>query len=131
MEPILNPFWIYLFPLIGNLNSLSYFCLVIVTIVVSATVFGGFIMDDREEPATFLDYLHEKLKNKHFKNLKNLFIALIILKVFIPSQETVRNMMIASYVTPNNIEAVGDYTKEGIDYLFEKIDSLLSEPTAE
>lgn len=33
-------------------------------------------------------------------------------------------MLVASQVTPNNIELVGDTVESSIDYIFEKINSL-------
>lgn len=36
-------------------------------------------------------------------------------------------MLVADNITPNNLEIVGDTIKEGVDYIFEKINLVVEE----
>jgi hypothetical protein len=79
----------------------------------------------------------EEIDNRHkelYEDLKKSFITLIsakhniylgvvlvILNIMIPSDITIYKMLIASYITPDNIQAGVELTKESIEYILNQI----------
>lgn len=110
MEPIINPLWIYLAELCGNLRLGIGLCGVVSVIIV---VIWSCL------------YYIEEAEHK----CPRCFIVLSILMVlcnFLPSQKTVLTMMAVSQITPNNIEIVGDTGKDLVDYVMEKVDEIIN-----
>lgn len=54
------------------------------------------------------------------------FIAMIVLFIAVPNKETAYTMVALKYVTPNNIETVGDTTKDVVDYITDQIDKIVN-----
>ena len=54
-------------------------------------------------------------------------VALFITNAFIPTKETAYTMLVASYVTEENVEKATDAIKSGVDYIFEKLDGGVSD----
>lgn len=42
--------------------------------------------------------------------------------IAIPSKETIYKMLVSKYVTYENIDKATDTIKDGVDYIFEKLD---------
>lgn len=64
-------------------------------------------------------------KKKALASLKKGCIASLIIILFtslIPSQETMYKMLVANYVTYENIDTATNAIKDGVDYIFEKLD---------
>lgn len=49
-------------------------------------------------------------------------IIMLVLFSLIPSQETMYKMLVANYVTYENVETATDAIKDSVDYIFEKMD---------
>lgn len=101
-EPIISPIWFYIIDLCDSL------------------VMGLFIL------AAFLFVCLmigiDELERKNFLKSYLIFFAMVILLIiFIPSGKTVRNMLIASQITPAQVEAVGKLTETSIDKVIDKI----------
>lgn len=61
------------------------------------------------------------------KFLKKITIAGMVVALvggFIPSKETCYKMIVVSYITPSNIEAVKGEATDLIDYIVDKVDEL-------
>ena len=120
MEPIINPLWFYLIDVVDNLQTVPGVILIIACIafaIISILMF----FESAES------YLEESEKQAYFKYLKTtlkVIIPCIILTILTPSSDTIYKMIIADNITPHNIEVVGDTIEGGIDYIFEKINSL-------
>ena len=120
MEPIINPLWFYLIYVVDNLQIVFEIILTLSCIALAIICFIMFF-----EYAEL--YIDEKEKQIYFKCLKTLLkviIPCVIITTFTPSSDTIYKMIIADNVTPHNIEVVGDTIEGGIDYIFEKINSL-------
>ena len=120
MEPIINPLWFYLIDVVDNLQIVFSSILILSCIVLVIICFIMFFEYGES-------YIDEKEKQIYFKCLKTLLkviIPCVIITTFTPSSDTIYKMIIADNVTPHNIEVVGDTIEGGIDYIFEKINSL-------
>lgn len=123
MEPIINPLWFYLIDIVDGVKSTCTFML-IVSFTVLAIISFVFLFSWSE------DNLEEKEKQSYFRYLKlvlKVIIPCFIITIFTPCSDTIYKMIIADNVTPHNIEVVGDTIEGGIDYIFEKINSLTLE----
>ena len=120
MEPIINPLWFYLIDVVDKINLICIIMLVIALIVLSAISIC--VVSDMVG-----DIIEEDEKQAYFKYIKislKVIIPCIIITSFTPSSDTIYKMIIADNITPHNIEVVGDTIEGGIDYIFEKINSL-------
>lgn len=116
-KPIINPLWIYLANVIPNVG-VTCIVLGILGFLVLAILFFAMTMDIEcdIEDEEFMQVLRMLKKYIWIPCVLMLFGSLI------PEQETIYGMMAANYITPSNIEAVGNSAKDVVDYIFEKID---------
>lgn len=116
MNPIVSPLWFYL---IGVTANLKMFLGTVGWILLAPCIF--IIM------FTVLDSTTEDVCKK-WKSLKK-FIFLGLLCLFfnyaIPTETACYQMMAASMITPNNIEAIGTATENVVDYIIDSADKLL------
>ena len=115
-KPIINPLWIYLANVIPNfgiacvvIGVLGFFALAVLFIGMSVDI--GIDIEDEECMKVL----------KMIKKYVWIPCVLILFGTFIPNQETIYGMMAANYITPANIESVGNGAKDVVDYIFEKI----------
>lgn len=122
MNPILSPFWFYLIGVVTQLKS--FFSTIGWILLIPPLVISAFY---------FLDERIEEVKKK-VKQLR-VFICLGLLALFLnyatPTQTTCYQMMAASMITPNNIEAVGNATESIVDYVIESANRLMEEKVDE
>lgn len=120
MEPIINPLWFYLIGVVDNLQIVVGIILILSCIALAIVSFIMFFEYSES-------YLEEREKQTYFKYLKTalkVIIPCVIITIFTPSSATIYKMIIADNITPHNIEVVGDTIEGGIDYIFDKINSL-------
>lgn len=114
MKPIINPWFFYLVNLLDRALVLAIMVLIMSVI---ATVFTFFVLSDG---------CFDKEEAKMFKKWNKISIIALLISTFmliaIPSKETVYEMVVASYITENNIEAAKDNAKDLIDYIIDKCD---------
>jgi uncharacterized membrane protein len=118
MKPIVNPVIIYLINLMGSLRVGFIFGAVIFAIL---TIFCAVEYEDLKESNSNED---KQMTKKFFRASKRFlvcFVLTFILIVFVPSKDTCIEMIVASYVTPDNIDAGVEKTKETVDYIIDKI----------
>lgn len=112
---IINPIWFYL---IGVSSNLQIACTVIAffTLVI---VIGVLMYQILEDIGTDFKGWGSKL----------LIIGIIctFISILMPSKETCYQMMVASFITKENIEITAKAGKEAIDYIVNSIDKLLDE----
>lgn len=108
--PIVNPMYLYLIEVLHNLdviNNIIFVVLAFITLVTGVM----YIIDD---------YAREELK-PHKGKMIALFAAFLIsgvVAVLVPTKDTMYKMLIASYVTTDNIQIVNDAIKVNLqDYL--------------
>lgn len=108
--PIINPMYLYLIEVLHNLdviNNIIFIVLMFITLVTGVM----YIIDD---------YAREQLK-PHKGKIIALFAAFLIsgmIAVLVPTKDAMYKMLIASYVTTDNLQAVNELVKGNIqDYL--------------
>ena len=108
--PLFNPIWFYFIELFDR------FSIVFIVIGLFAVISGG---------ATIFFY---KLEDEYIpKCTKKIIITGAIVALIggiMPSEETCYKMIVASYVTPANIESVRGEAIDLVDYIIEKVDEL-------
>lgn len=110
MKPIISPWIFYLISVLDKLQMVA-----LIFLIVSAA-FGGICL------FAYLDKVFEK---EDIKFIKGIFITLFIslsIVIAVPSKKTMCEMMVANYVTENNIEAAKEDVKELVDYIVEKFE---------
>lgn len=113
MEPIINPLWFYLFNVIDNIRIFS----ALVWFLVTLFCVYYFIV----EGASF------NIKEyKFFRRAAIVSCAGIIFLALLPSKEALYQMLVASYITPDNIELVGGAGQSIVDYIIESVNELLN-----
>lgn len=116
MEPIVNPWLIYLVSIIEHLRNLFG---VINFLVLALDIFivVGVCIESDDAIAVF--YNREEKKIKPFiKLLIALTIICPLLVIFIPSKETIIAMYIANMVTPDNLNFANEVFKSNLkDYM--------------
>ena len=108
--PIINPMYLYLIEVLHNLdviNNIIFIVLMFITLVTGVM----YIIDD---------YSREQLK-PHKGEIIALFAAFLIsgmIAVLVPTKDAMYKMLIASYVTTDNIQIVNEAIKTNLqDYL--------------
>lgn len=108
--PIINPMYLYLIEVLYNIDVLNQAIFMILTCAV-ASVTAAYIIDDDVR----------SLLQSHKKKIIALYIAFIIsalIAVLVPTKDAMYKMLIASYVTTDNIQIVNDAIKTNLqDYL--------------
>lgn len=115
MEPIINPVWFYGIYVFDNV---SFFASLLFLVGVIAGVGVGLEMYFNAEESEIPKY-------KSF--FKKILVGLVVsglISALVPDKTTIEKMIIAKNITPNNIELFGDTVEDGVDYVFEKINSL-------
>lgn len=98
MEPVINPMLIYLVNFCDNIRTVSVF-LCISTIIAAIVIFFCGILDVETDED----------KDRYISAIRYsiiLFLISLVLVVVMPSKETALTMLVAYYITPNNIQAV-------------------------
>ena len=115
---IINPWIFYLINILENimLTGIVLFGISIVT----AIVMGVMVFDPAES-------VSDEKKKLFKKMLKRVVIPIVVvctlLITFIPSEKTMYTMLVSSYVTTDNLETATEVIQDGVDYIFDKLDS--------
>lgn len=117
MTPIVSPWIFYLISVLSVLSDLAV--IVMIGAVIICVFFGISILDFDGEGSE--DYKRDK---RIIKKSIITFIIAMIMVIFIPSEDTCYKMFVASYITEDNIKAVGDTADELVDYIVDKVQDL-------
>lgn len=108
--PIINPMYLYLIEVLHNLDVLNQGVFILLTFVVGILCTGWFVDNEVRE-----------LYKLHKGKVVALFMAFVIsglIAVLVPTKDAMYKMLIASYVTTDNIQIVNDAIKTNLqDYL--------------
>lgn len=118
MKPIINPAIIYVINLIGSLRV----GLIVATVIFAVlTIFCAINYMDMSEGNS--EKCKQSARNflRSSKRFLVCFALTFVLALFTPSKDTCIEMVVASYVTPDNIDAGVEKTKETVDYIVDKI----------
>lgn len=120
--PIFNPLWFYLISISGQVSAAAG---IIGSIMGGGFIIGAILFILLSDDITF-DYgkeVAEQMKAKWKKAIKTAFIFSIIglgITILVPSKEVCYQMIIASYITPDNLQKVQGSTTNLIDYIVDK-----------
>lgn len=123
MTPIISPWIFYIIDVLGDLEFTLALIVVILIVVMGAYSFfnGKWLVEDYIKG----DEDDDKRKIMIFKIFKRfvagLFVCILFL-VSIPSESTMYKMLVAQNVTSDNLNAATDIIKNGVDYIFDKLD---------
>ena len=117
MEPIISPSIFYWFEIISNLKIFLsiLFGLSCVGLVFCVVSFIAILVEEELETHT------GKIIKKLCKFCTIITSIFGLLSIFIPSKETLMTMIVAKYVTPNNITAVGGTIEESVSSIATEI----------
>lgn len=109
-SPIFNPMWFYLIELFDRFGTAFI-------VIGSFAIIGSGI-------AIFIELMEGDPIPKSVK--KTIIIGAIVLTLggLIPSKNTCYKIIVTSYITPSNIEAVKGATTDLIDYIVDKVDEI-------
>lgn len=106
---IIHPIWFYIMHLSGAFWWFAFGALIVIGVTIIVT---GIVAADEAD---------EKLPKK--THLIFWFIVCAIFVTLIPSQKTVKEMIIASHITKSNIEYTQETLKDTIDYIIDKVEN--------
>ena len=117
MEPIISPSIFYWFEIISNLKIFLsiLFGLSCVGLVFCIVSFIAMLVEEELETHT------GKIIKKLCKFCTIITSIFGLLSIFIPSKETLMTMIVAKYVTPDNITAVGGTIEESVSSIATEI----------
>ena len=117
MEPIISPSIFYWFEIISNLKIFLsiLFGLSCVGLVFCIVSFIAILVEEELETHT------GKIIKKLCKFCTIITSIFGLLSIFTPSKETLMTMIVAKYVTPDNITAVGDTIEESVSSIATEI----------
>lgn len=127
MNYIINPSWFYW---LGVVESMRYFMIAAFIISIAAIIVAIIIVPvDMRMIRDFPDMSDDERKSVRFftKVLKAAIWALVIsglILLFVPSKETLIEMMIAKQATYENANWTLDALKSAVDYVIQAIQSL-------
>lgn len=113
---VISPWLFYVIDLLDKLREVAIivFWIIVVTILIT-----GFVALLESE------YWEDKIIQKLKKALKLSVIPIVISSVMyvaIPSKDMMYKMLVSKYVTYENIDKATNTIKDGVDYIFEKLD---------
>lgn len=115
---IISPWIFYLIELLNNINTILDIFIFIFISLLTILIMVYFSYYD------FYDKDDDIIKSTKLW-IKRSIIGLIITGLFItviPTKETMYQMLVANYVTYENVETASDIIKDSVDYIFEKLD---------
>lgn len=120
MNPIIDPKWFYLIEISNKIGPVAWG---IGVIIVLGSVFLMILLVLGQASSSE----DELMLSGMFKRTKTIFIIGAIVACigcFCPSENTCYKMIVASYLTPNNISIAQGETEKLIDYIVRKINEL-------
>ena len=115
--PIISPWIFYLINVFDTLKQIGIIVVLVLGFVIVLSLCSLF--------CNFEHYSDGKEAWEEYKWIKKFiigFIVSVLLVVFIPSKQTMYTMLVADNVTYENVEIATDTIKDGVDYIFEKLD---------
>ena len=115
---IINPWIFYLIELLTNINTiLNIFIFIIGSLLLTLIIIYFLNCDYCDEDNDTIKYIKSWIK----KGIIGLIITGLFV-IIIPTKETAYQMLVANYVTYENVENASNIIKDSVDYIFEKLD---------
>ena len=146
MEPIINPWIVYVINMFDNVYPVLL--IMIVALAIALIVYMAYFMAVKDDMIEYEDrYKKPQLCNYKFteeafnkdlekynlkinncvkimKKIAVFFAIVIVLLILLPSRETMYTMFTLHYVTEDNIKMVGDSAQDVVDYIFDKVEEI-------
>ena len=113
MTPIVDPIWFYI---INSVSSLRDVLSTLITIGIIMLIISVMVIP---LSSSFFD-IDMKLVTKVAKKSLIFYACITCLYVVVPNENTMYKMLVASYITENNVEIAKEEVKDLIDYISEK-----------
>lgn len=117
-EPIISPWIFYVADVVGSINLVVN---VLVWILCITTAIAFYDYMSNRNPYKEAETIQSR---KTFHSLLKILIVVTALNIMIPSQNTFYKMIATSYVTPANIEIIGDNVDKIADKIVDKINKV-------
>lgn len=131
-KPIISPIFFYLLQLFESIHIaivVSFVVAIVFIVVAGTTIFCTSYCDGDHDFSKFkAEY---PLIAAWFKRAINIFFVSTFLMIFFPTKQTIITMVVTKNVTEQNIETAENIVKSGVDYMFEKINSLKDDRRSE
>lgn len=109
----------WIFYLINLADNISFTCFILLLLSVLLLFFFGWWYEDEGLSPDCMAW--ESFVKWLKRDIAVLIISLLAV-IFVPSQETMYKMLVANYVTYENVETATDAIKDSVDYIFDKLD---------
>lgn len=110
--PIIDPMYLYLIEVLHNLDVLNQGVFLLASIILGLLVFMHVSMKD-DLPGSDLSEV-----KKYLKIVIGVWLVTAIIAIFVPTKDAMYKMLLAHYVTTDNIQLVNDAIKVNLqDYL--------------
>lgn len=121
-EPIVSPWVFYMMDVLVSLHHFSFVVMVVLAVpfFLSLCAYLSSVADDDADDET-LEIL--RCVRRIFLTLGAIIPVSVVLVIAIPSQDTMYKMLAANYLTPANIESVGESVDKIADKVIEKINN--------
>lgn len=124
-NPIINPWLVYAINIIDNISSVLFVIVLFGAIGFTFGIAAYLLWRDSSYYSTNEDDVAiDKKARLYLKRGGIALIIFILLKVPIPTKETMYTMLAMRYVTVENMNGGIEAVKSTIDYVFEKINEL-------
>jgi hypothetical protein len=118
MNPIISPLTIYLINLMDPLHAV--FIGACIVFLVLGILNGIDYLDNKDSSTEKYQKQAQKALGRT-RRMAVICVLCMLLAVFVPSKNTIIEMIVAQNITINNINAGEEKVKEAIDYLVEKV----------
>lgn len=118
MNPIISPLTVYLINLMKPLHAVFIGACIVFLVL---GILNGIDYLDNKDSST---EKYQKQAQKALGGTRRMAVICVLcmlLAVFVPSKNTIIEMIVAQNITINNINAGEEKVKEAIDYLVEKV----------
>lgn len=120
MNPIISPLTIYLINLMDPLHAVFIgACLVFLVLGILNGIDYDYL--DNKDSSTEKYQKQAQKALGRTRRMAVICVLCMLLAVFVPSKNTIIEMIVAQNITVNNINAGEEKVKEAIDYLVEKV----------
>lgn len=118
MNPIISPLTIYLINLMDPLHAVFIGACIVFLIL---GILNGIDYLDNKDSSTEKYQKQAQKALGRTRRMAVICVLCMLLAVFVPSKNTIIEMIVAQNITINNINAGEEKVKEAIDYLVEKV----------
>lgn len=118
MNPIISPLTVYLINLMDPLQAV--FIGACMVFLVLAVLHGIDYLDNKDSSTEKYQKQAQKALGRT-RRMAVICVLCMLLAVFVPSKNTIIEMIVAQNITIDNINAGEEKVKEAIDYLVEKV----------